>query len=58
MPGIASPHGCKYFFDGTKLLFHGPLLDRGPDGFQKSGVHALAKDMEERDRVFDTLEVG
>ena len=32
VPGVAGPHGGKYLPDGTKVLFHGPLLDGDPAG--------------------------
>ena len=35
VPGVAAPHGCKYLPNGTKVLFHGLLLDRDPSGLQK-----------------------
>ena len=56
--GFYVPHGCKYFPVGTKVLFHIPLLDGYPTGFQKSGGHALGEDLEERDGIADALDVG
>ena len=58
MPGVFGPHGCEYLLNGTKVLFHRPLLDGGSAGFQKASAHALVKIMEEKDRVPDDLEVG
>ena len=58
VPGVFGPHGCTYFPNGTKVLFHGPLLDGGSAGFQKAGVHALSRNMEERYRVSYALEFG
>ena len=45
VPGVAGPHGWKYFPDGKKVLFHGPLLNGNPAGCQKAGAHMLGKDM-------------
>ena len=58
LPGVAVPHGCIYMPYGMKVLFYGPLLDRDLAGFQKSGVHALGKNLEERGEIPDTLELG
>ena len=41
-----------------KVLFHGSLLGRCSADYQKSGVHALGKDLEERDGIPNALEVG
>ena len=56
-PGVTGPHSCKYFPGGTKVLFHEPLLDGYSLGYQKSGAHMPGKDLEERDRIPDALEV-
>ena len=58
VPGVVGPHCCKYLADETKVLFHGPLLDRDSAVCQKAGTHALGKDLKERDMVPDALEVG
>ena len=58
VPGVVAPHSCEYLADGTKVLFHGPLLDGNPAGYHKAGVHALGEDMEERDRAPNDLDVG
>ena len=57
VPKFDGPHGYEYIPDGTKVLFHGYLLDRNPSGFQKSVVHALRKEMEESYGIPNTLEV-
>ena len=28
--GVAVPHGCEYLPNGTKVLLHGPLIERDP----------------------------
>ena len=45
-PGVAGPHGCKYFPDVTKLLFRGPLLYWDPNSCQKDGGHGLRENLE------------
>ena len=37
------PHGCKYFTNGTKVLFHGPLLDWDTAGCQKASARTLGE---------------
>ena len=58
VPGVAGPHGCKYLTDVTKVLLYRLLLDRDTAGSQKAGAHGLGKDLEERDRISNILEVG
>ena len=58
VPGVFGPHRYKYFPYGTKVLFHGTLLDGCSSGFQKVGAHALGEDIEETYGIPDVLEVG
>ena len=58
VPGDFGPHRYEYFPYGTKVLFHGTLLDGCSSGFQKVGAHALGEDIEETYGIPDVLEVG
>ena len=58
VPRVAGPHFCEYLSNGTKVLFHGPLIGRDLAGFHKADAHALRKYLEERDGIPDTLGVN
>ena len=58
VPGVVVPHGYEYLPDGTKVLFHGPLLDGDSNGCYKAGAHALGENLDKRGGIPNALEVG
>ena len=58
VPGVSGPHCCKYFPDGTKVLFHGHIIDGYPSGRKKAGAYMLIKDLDEMDGISKDLDFG
>ena len=56
--GSLPPPRCEYLTDGTKVLFHGPLLYGYPDGFQKAGANTIGVYLGGKYGIPDALEVG
>ena len=55
--GVVGPHRVKYMSDLAEVLLDGALPGGvAPDG-QKSSVHALSENLEERNGIIDALEV-
>ena len=58
VPGVVVPHSCEDLANQPNVLFHKPILDRSPCGWQDSGTDTLDDDLEERDGIRYALEIG
>ena len=56
--GVVGPYGCEYLTNGVGVFLDQLLLDGLPLFRKKSGMDALDKNYEERNRVFNGFKVG